>query len=192
MDLRERVVAAVDAGATQPEAAARFGVGLRTVERYLARRRSTGSLAATEQRHGPEPKVRQQLHAWLPARRARAGAGAEGPEAAAPGAPAPPGRRGRCHAGRARGGVRRRRRPAGVAGVDVAGDHQPAARTRGRADPERAQAPGGAAAGAQSLTATERDESARARWRDQMSGVDPARLVFVDECGTHTALDPFV
>jgi len=25
-----------------------------------------------------------------------------------------------------------------------------------------------------------------------MSGVDPARLVFVDECGTHTALDPFV
>jgi transposase len=68
MDLRERVVAAVDAGATQPEAAARFGVSLRSVERYLARRRATGSLAATEQRHGPEPKVRQQLHAWLPAR----------------------------------------------------------------------------------------------------------------------------
>jgi hypothetical protein len=41
------------------------------VERYLARRRSTGSLAATEQRHGPEPKQRQQrqqLHAWLPGR----------------------------------------------------------------------------------------------------------------------------
>jgi transposase len=68
MDLRERVVAAVDAGATQPEAAARFGVGLRTVERYLARRRATGSLAPTEQRHGPEPTQRRQLHAWLPAR----------------------------------------------------------------------------------------------------------------------------
>jgi transposase len=68
MDLRERVVAAVDAGMTQPDAAARFGVGLRTVERYLARRRATGSLAATEQRHGPEPKVRRQLHAWLPER----------------------------------------------------------------------------------------------------------------------------
>src|SRR3954471_2116432 len=67
MDLRERVVAAVDAGATQPEAAARFAVSLRTVERYLARRRATGSLAATEQRHGPEPKVRRQLTAWLPA-----------------------------------------------------------------------------------------------------------------------------
>jgi transposase len=68
MDLRERVVAAVDAGMPQPRAATRFGVSLRTVERYLARRRATGSLAATEQRHGPAPKVRQRLQAWLPAR----------------------------------------------------------------------------------------------------------------------------
>jgi transposase len=68
MDLRERIVAAVDAGLTQGQAAERFGVSLRTVERYLARRRATGSLAATEQRHGPEPTVRQQLQVWLPAR----------------------------------------------------------------------------------------------------------------------------
>jgi transposase len=68
MDLRERVVAAVDAGLTQSQAAARFGVSLRTVERYLVRRRATGSLAATEQRHGREPTVRQALQAWLPAR----------------------------------------------------------------------------------------------------------------------------
>jgi transposase len=68
MDLRERVVAAVDAGLSQSQAAARFGVSLRTVERYLARRRATGSLAATEQRHGPEPTVRRRLQAWLPAR----------------------------------------------------------------------------------------------------------------------------
>ena len=68
MDLRERVVAAVDAGMTQPQAATRFGVSLRTVERYLARRRATGSLAATEQRHGPQPTVRRQLQAWLPDR----------------------------------------------------------------------------------------------------------------------------
>src|SRR5947209_13824167 len=68
MDLRERVVAAVDAGMTQGQAAERFGVSLRTVERYLARRRVTGSLAATEQRHGPEPKVRRRLQAWLPDR----------------------------------------------------------------------------------------------------------------------------
>src|SRR3954449_3740122 len=68
MDLRERVVAAVDAGLSQSQAAERFGVSLRTVERYLARRRATGSLAPTEQRHGPEPRKRQRLHAWLPER----------------------------------------------------------------------------------------------------------------------------
>src|SRR4051812_50003345 len=76
MDLRERVVAAVDAGMTQAQAAARFGVSLRTVERYLARRRATGSLAATEQRHGPEPTVRRGRPARLP-----------GPPAAAAGRP---------------------------------------------------------------------------------------------------------
>src|SRR3954452_21750257 len=65
MDLRERVVAAVDAGMPQPQAAARFAVSLRTVERDLARRRAAGSLAATEPRHWAEPKVRQQLHASL-------------------------------------------------------------------------------------------------------------------------------
>jgi transposase len=65
MDLRERIVAAVDAGASQSQAAERFGVSLRTVERYLARRRVTGSLAPSEQRHGPEPRQRRQLKAWL-------------------------------------------------------------------------------------------------------------------------------
>ena len=68
MDLRERIVAAVDAGLTQAQAAERFGVSLRTVERYLSRRRTTGSLAATEQRHGPEPTQRRALQAWLPER----------------------------------------------------------------------------------------------------------------------------
>src|SRR3954470_2159598 len=68
MDLRERIVAAVDAGLNQAQAAERFGVSLRTVERYLARRRATGGLAVTAQRHGPEPTVRRALQAWLPAR----------------------------------------------------------------------------------------------------------------------------
>ncbi len=72
MDLRERVVAAVDAGMTQSQAAARFDVSVRTVERYLARRRDTGSLAPTEQRHGPVPEKKQQVQAWLPARLAQA------------------------------------------------------------------------------------------------------------------------
>ena len=68
MDLRERIVAAVDAGMTQPAAAARFAVALTTVERYLARRRATGSVAPIEQRHRPAPEKKQRLHAWLPAR----------------------------------------------------------------------------------------------------------------------------
>ncbi len=68
MDLRERVVAAIDAGMTQQRAAERFAVSLTSVERYLARRRATGSLAPTVQRHGPLPVKRARLHAWLPAR----------------------------------------------------------------------------------------------------------------------------
>src|SRR3954470_9155390 len=68
MDLRERIVAAVDAGLNQAQAAERFEVSLRSVERYLSRRRRSGSLAATEQRRGPGPKVPRQLQAWLPAR----------------------------------------------------------------------------------------------------------------------------
>ena len=41
---------------------------------------------------------------------------------------------------------------------------------------------------AKSLTATERDETARAAWRERMDTIDPARLVFLDECGTHTSM----
>ena len=68
MDLRERVVAAVDAGMRPAQAAARFEVSVRSVERYLARRRTTGSLAPSVQRHGPRPEKKMRLHAWLPAR----------------------------------------------------------------------------------------------------------------------------
>ena len=38
------------------------------------------------------------------------------------------------------------------------------------------------------MGASERDEAARAAWREEMSPVDVRRLVFVDESGTHTAL----
>jgi transposase len=38
------------------------------------------------------------------------------------------------------------------------------------------------------LGATERDEAAREHWRQALKAVDPRRLVFVDESGTHTAL----
>jgi transposase len=39
LDLRERVVAAVKEGMTQPEVAARFKVSLSSVERYVRRER---------------------------------------------------------------------------------------------------------------------------------------------------------
>src|SRR6516225_11733835 len=44
-DLRERVVRAVESGRTQAEAAALFGLGLRTMERYLSRWRENGQIA---------------------------------------------------------------------------------------------------------------------------------------------------
>ena len=68
MDLRERVVAAVDGGMSQEQAAVTFGVSVNTVGRYLARRRDLGSLAPSVQRHGPRPEKKQRLQAWLPAR----------------------------------------------------------------------------------------------------------------------------
>lgn len=54
LDLRRRVVAAALAGdATQAEVARRFDIGLRTVEKWLHRYRTTGSVEPTAQRHGP-------------------------------------------------------------------------------------------------------------------------------------------
>jgi len=43
-DLRERVIAAVDDGHTRDEVAAMLKIGTATVERYIRRRRRTGSL----------------------------------------------------------------------------------------------------------------------------------------------------
>ncbi len=68
MDLRERVVAAFDAGMKPSQVAAQFDVSVRTVERYVARRRVTGSLAPTEQRHGPVPAKKDRVQTWLPTR----------------------------------------------------------------------------------------------------------------------------
>jgi len=44
------------------------------------------------------------------------------------------------------------------------------------------------AAQKKSLIATERDEAVRAAWREAVSTLNPADLVFVDETSTHTAL----
>ena len=41
-----------------------------------------------------------------------------------------------------------------------------------------------------SLSASERDEAARAAWRQEAQGIATERWVFVDECGSHLALTP--
>ena len=51
----------------------------------------------------------------------------------------------------------------------------------------RAQAPR-LAAQKKSLRAAERDEDARAAWRDDAAALDPADLLFLDETSTHTAM----
>jgi transposase len=38
------------------------------------------------------------------------------------------------------------------------------------------------------LSASERDQAARAAWRERCGGIDPARFVFVDETGSHLGL----
>lgn len=40
------------------------------------------------------------------------------------------------------------------------------------------------------MGASERDEQARARWRERVAELDPERLVFVDECGSNVGLVP--
>jgi transposase len=49
-------------------------------------------------------------------------------------------------------------------------------------------AAGRVAAQKKSLIAAERDEAARAAWREEAATLNPAALVFVDETSTHTAM----
>ena len=55
-------------------------------------------------------------------------------------------------------------------------------------EPRRAQA--GVDLQAKTVAASERDEEARARWRERVAALDPSRLVFVDECGSNVGLSP--
>ena len=69
MDLRERVVSAVDAeGMSRHEAAARFGIAVSSAIRWMARYRKTGSVAPSKI-GGYKPKTLRGEHAsWLVAR----------------------------------------------------------------------------------------------------------------------------
>jgi transposase len=67
----------------------------------------------------------------------------------------------------------------------VGGDHWGA---RQPGDDVAGTAAGRLAAQKKSLIATERDEPARAAWRDEAVTLNPRDLVFVDETSTHTAM----
>jgi transposase len=65
LDLRERVVAAVEKGVSRRQAAAQFGVGISTVINWVRRFRETGS-AAPGKMGGHKPKAIAGEHRiWL-------------------------------------------------------------------------------------------------------------------------------
>ena len=59
-DLRERVIAALEAGETQAKVAMRFGVAKSTLEKWWYRQRDTGSCAALPHASGPQ----RTLQVW--------------------------------------------------------------------------------------------------------------------------------
>ena len=63
-----------------------------------------------------------------------------------------------------------------------------AGRAREHGDDVARPGPAGLAAQKKSLRAAEQDEAERAAWREAAKTLDPGGLVFVDECGTNTAL----
>lgn len=66
LDLRRRIVEAVDHGLSQSEAARRFCVSNKTVGRLLRRRRESGSLQA-KPRPGAKRRLATEQHAMLAA-----------------------------------------------------------------------------------------------------------------------------
>ncbi len=65
-DLRIRVLAAVDGGASREEVARTFSVSVPTIKRWLKRRRETGDVDAKPIPGRPRPKG-AALERWLPA-----------------------------------------------------------------------------------------------------------------------------
>ena len=58
-DLRERAIAALEAGKTQAEVAAQFSIHNSTLEKWWYRWRDTGSCAALPAHPGPKRKLRE-------------------------------------------------------------------------------------------------------------------------------------
>lgn len=65
LDLRQKIVAAVDSGLSHQEVADRFDVSTDTVSRYLKRRRETGSVAPRPGPPGPKRRITPEAHPVL-------------------------------------------------------------------------------------------------------------------------------
>jgi len=70
VDLRERLLGAIDAGLSQAEASRLFGVGTSTITRWRQQRRDTGSIAP-KPRPGRRPAIGPEQAAALQAQVAR-------------------------------------------------------------------------------------------------------------------------
>ena len=149
VDLRERLLGAIDAGLSQAEAARLFGVGTATIARWRRRQREHGSVA-------PPPR------------------------------PGRPRRIGRARNGRLLAQVRAQPDATLARALRAVGSR--AGRAPQRSDDVAGAGAAGLAAQKKSLQASERDETARAAWWAEVAALDPSRLVFVDESGTHTAM----
>lgn len=72
VDLREKLLAAVDAGMSREQASSVFGVSVPSIERYVRLRRQTGSLAPRRAvKPGPAAVKTEAVRAWLPGRLAQ-------------------------------------------------------------------------------------------------------------------------
>jgi putative transposase len=65
MDLRERVVQAVEEGLSRREAADRFGIGIKTAIDWVRRHRETGSVAAKPMGGCRPKKIVDEHRDWL-------------------------------------------------------------------------------------------------------------------------------
>ena len=69
IDLREKLLAAIDDGMPREQAAVVFGISVPTIERYVRLRRETGGLAPRRaDRPGPDAVKGDALRGWLPSR----------------------------------------------------------------------------------------------------------------------------
>lgn len=151
LDLRERVVRAVDQGYQRAEIINLLGVSRATIKRYVKLRRETGQLER-KPIPGRPPKKSTSLRAGLVAQ-----LGAY-PDATL---------EMHCQFWEQTSGVR-------VSTTTMSRVIRRLGWTRKK----------------KTIGATERNEEARAAWREQCKDLDATKLVVIDECGSHIGLTP--